>query len=87
MSTSTEHTASDFLLDYEGDPAALDRTLQDLPGVAVTLAQGEAAPGYLRHEGHYVARVFGGSSANRMFEFMVENQGYCTVIRELDELL
>lgn len=78
-----EPMATDLLLEYKGDPAALDRTLTSMP-IPCALVQGEAAPGYLCHDGHYVARVFGDP---RAFKFFVENQGYCRVISELDELL
>lgn len=79
-------SATDVLLDYEGDPAALDRTLTAMP-IPCALVQGSAAPDYLRHEGHYVARVFGPPATAATFRFFVENQGYCKVNRVLDGTL
>lgn len=79
--------ATDLLLDYKGNPGALDRTLRALPGVVVALLQGEAAPEYKHHEGCYVARVFGPQIVVDIFTSMVERQGYCGVIRQLDKPL
>jgi hypothetical protein len=73
--------ATDLLIEYEGDPAALDSTLMAMP-LACALLGGPT--NYVRHEGHYVARCFGSTEA---FKFFVENQGYCRVLRALDELL
>jgi hypothetical protein len=71
-------TATDLLLDYNGDPAALDRTLQAMPiPSSLMLIDGI----YQRYEGHYVARTFGSPDA---FKFFVEHQGYCKVIRQLE---
>jgi arylamine N-acetyltransferase len=77
--------ATDFLVDV-GNPAALDATLTALPGVVAQVVGGPNGP-FHREDGHYVVRVFGGDTANTMFEFMVGTQGYCTVIGKGDGLV
>lgn len=69
--------ATDLLVDT-ANPEALDRIVQQF-GAAVV-----GGPNYIRHEGHYVVRVFGNAG---FVKFMLEQQGYAKVIRELDELL
>lgn len=76
--------ATDFLVDV-GNAAALDQTLQALPGVNALVVGGPEGP-FARDGAHYIVRVFGGPEANSMFKFMVENQGYCKVIRERETL-
>lgn len=73
--------ATDILVDV-GNPVALDETLRALPGVVAMLIGGPEGP-FKRVEDHYVVRVFGDPE---MFEFMVTNQGYCTVVRRLEKL-
>lgn len=72
--------ATDFLVDV-GNPKALDETLQALPGVNAFVV---GTPEPIRENGHYVVRVFGDPF---FFKFAVENQGYCTIIRERGDLL
>lgn len=77
--------ATDFLVDT-GNPAALDETLRALPGVNAFVVGGPVGP-FARDDGHHIVRVFGDSTAAQMFKFMVENQGYCTIVRERDDLV
>jgi len=74
--------ATDFLVDTPS-PAAVDATLAQLPGGAVLL-QDDTEDGYLRRDGHYVMRVFGDPGFVR---FACEQQGYCTIVEQLDELV
>lgn len=77
--------AADFLVDV-GNPAALDETLRALPGVNAFVVGGSEGP-FPQEDGHYVVRVFGGETAESMFEFMVTNQGYCTIVGKRDGLI
>ena len=65
------------------DPAWLDKTLTDLPGVVAQVVGGPNGP-FRQTEGYYVVRVFTGIDA---FKFMVENQGYCKIFKILDALV
>lgn len=76
--------ATDFLVDV-GSPAALDATLQALPGVRSFVVGGPDGP-FTKDDGHYIVRVFGGSAAESMWEFMVANQGYCTIVGRRESL-
>lgn len=83
--------ATDFLVKSYGgaafadrSAAALDETLRALPGVNATVVGGPAGP-FAIVDGHHVVRVFGGIVVNQMFRFMVESQGYCTIVRECEE--
>lgn len=76
--------AVDFLVDT-GNPAALDETLQALPGVNALVLGGPDGP-FPQEDGHYMVRVFGGQMQASMFKFMVENQGYCTVVEQREEI-
>jgi hypothetical protein len=76
--------ASDFLVDV-WNPAALDATLQALPGVRSFVVGGPDGP-FAEDGGHYIVRVFGGKDAESMWEFMVTNQGYCTVVGRRESL-
>lgn len=70
--------ATDLLVEYDGDPAALDEVVQSL-GPAV-LGQGADAPGYMKRDGYYVVRVFGDPGFVR---FALTNQGYVRrIVRE-----
>lgn len=69
--------AVDILVDTR-NPADLDRIVQQF-GAAVV-----GAPNYVQHEGHYVVRVFGDPG---FVEFMINQQGYGSVIRRLDYLV
>ena len=64
----------DFEIEYSGDPAALDKTLQAL-GLAV-IVQGEKV------NGHYVMRVFGNPG---YIKFACEHQGYCRIVAEIPQ--
>ncbi len=70
--------ATDILV-RAGDPALLDRTIQQL-GPAVVVG----APGYVKVDGCYVVRVFGDPG---FIKFAITNQGYGEVVRELDGLV
>lgn len=76
--------ATDFLVDV-GNPAALDDTLRARPGANAFVVGGPSGP-FREKDGHYIVRVFGGETANSMFRFMVENQGYCKVVAECEGL-
>lgn len=74
--------ATDYLVD-SNNPKALDSTLLSFPIGPVALVGGGENP--IIKDGHYVMRIFGKSH-----EFVVkaiEQQGYCTIIRKLDELV
>ncbi len=74
-------TATDFLVDV-GSPEALDETLQAAPGINAFVVGGPKGP-FIKDDGHYIVRVFGEPS---FFRFMIENQGYCTIVGEREEL-
>jgi hypothetical protein len=79
--TMAEPSAVDILVDT-ANPAALDATVQALPGcIAVVLG---GPDDYVRHEDAWVVRCLAGADA---LKFMIEHQGYGKVIRQLDELL
>lgn len=69
---------TDFLVDV-GNPAALDQTLQALSMLRAFVIGGPKGP-FLQEDDHYIVRVFGGDTANSMFEYMMKSQGYCTVV-------
>lgn len=73
---STSARATDLLVEYDGDPAALDRLVQQL-GPAVV---GQDDAGYLTRDGCYVVRVFGDPDYVR---FALVHQGYVKrIVRE-----
>ena len=64
-------------------PELLDRAVQQL-GLAVVV-QGHPGPAdYVKVDGYYVVRVFGGPG---FIKFAIANQGYGEVVRELGELI
>lgn len=65
----------DFEIEYTGDPAALDKTLQGL-GRAVLLG----APDFVKRNGNFVMRVLGNPG---YIKFACEHQGYCRIIKEV----
>lgn len=71
-------TATDILVDTP-NPAGLDRIAQQFGAAMVG-----GPDNFVKHDGYYVMRVFGNPG---MLKFMLEQQGYAKVIRELDELL
>lgn len=72
---------ADFEVEYDGDVAALDATLQQIG--AVVLGMGEGGPVY--SNGYLVVRAVGNPG---FVKFAMENQGYVKrVVRQLDELL
>jgi hypothetical protein len=72
--------ATDLLVETH-NPQRLDETLNQFGAV---LIGGGMPGGYVKHEGYYVARVFGNVG---FIKFMLDSQGYGRVIRELDELI
>lgn len=75
-------SATDILVDTT-DPAWLDRTLSSMPGITAQVVGGQDGP-FPQVDGYYVVRVFGDIT---FFRFAVENQGYCIVVKELEELV
>jgi hypothetical protein len=76
-------TATDFLVET-GNPEALDNTLQALPMMRAFVVGRGVPGGIVKHEGYHVVRVFGDTG---FFKFACEQQGYCKVIRQLEELV
>lgn len=76
--------ATDFLVDV-GNPAALDVTLQALPGIHALVVGGPDGP-FPRDDGHYVVRVFDGELYATMFKMMMESQGYCRIVKQCEGL-
>jgi hypothetical protein len=72
--------AIDILVDTP-NPEALDQTVQSLGAVVVG---GGTPGGYVKHDGHYVVRAL---MAPDFVKFAIEQQGYATIVGELDELL
>jgi len=73
--------ATDLVVRYEGEPQALDDTVQALPGFVGAVVQGAAAPGYARTEDGFLrVRVFGDPAIARV---MLIGQGYVQeIVRE-----
>jgi hypothetical protein len=65
------------------DPVALDNTVQALPGCVAAVVGGPNGP-FPRVEGAYVVRCFSGKD---FLKFAIDQQGYGTVVCELEELL
>lgn len=76
---SRTRQATDFLVAADINPAGVDKTLNLLGPAA--LVQNSA--GYLKVEGCYVMRVFGDPG---YIAFAVEHQGYCKIVRQLENL-
>jgi hypothetical protein len=75
--------ATDFLVET-GNPERLDDTLQALPMMHAFVV-GRGVPGDIAYrEGYPVVRVFGDTG---FFKFAVENQGYCKIIKQLEQLV
>lgn len=72
--------ATDFLVET-ANPAGLDATLQQF---GAALVGGGMPGGYVTKDGLHVMRVFGDPGFVR---FMVERQGYCRVVEQLDKLV
>lgn len=64
-----------------GDPAGLDRILQQFG--AVVVQSNIDIPTYKEQDGGYVVRVMGDPG---FVKFMITNQGYGKVIKTLEEL-
>jgi hypothetical protein len=71
--------SADFLIDV-GNPDGLLRTLTMMGATLLTDQDGE----FLQIEGHYVMRALGNAD---FMEWSCKEQGYCTIVRRLDELL
>ena len=69
--------ATDFLVETR-NPEMLDKTLMSIGAVLV------GAPDYIKRDGYYVMRVLGNPG---FVKFACENQGYCKIVRQLDELV
>lgn len=67
---------TDFLIQGDVNPQALERTFWDLPGVDAYLLQ-EMGNEYKTINGCYVARVLGDVG---FFKYAVEKQGYCKIV-------
>lgn len=75
--------ATDFLVET-GNPERLDDTLQALPMMRASVV-GRGVPGGIAiREGYPVVRVLGDTG---FFKFAMEQQGYCKIIRQLDETI
>ncbi len=74
---------ADFLVET-GNPLALEDTLQHLPNMHARVVGRGVLGGIVKQEGYYVVRVFGDPG---WFKFAVEQQGYCKIIKQLDELV
>jgi len=72
---------TDYLVDV-GHPQALDATLKLLPGCTAAAVVGMPEPKIV--DGHYVVRVFGDPG---FFLYAMRQQGYCTIVRALDQLV
>jgi hypothetical protein len=75
--------AIDFLVET-GNPERLDDTLQALPMMHAFVVGRGVPGGIVQRDGGYVVRVFGDPG---FFKFAVEHQGYCKIIKQLDELV
>lgn len=65
-----------------GNPAALDGILKQFG--AVVVQSDIDKPIYMERDGGYVVRVFGDPG---FVKFVIKNQGYGEIIKELDELV
>jgi len=80
----TDIQTTDFLVEV-ADPHALDSLLISLPGANANLIEHDTdIPVFLKVDGYYVMRVFGDPG---FLKFACEAQGYCKIIRQLDELV
>lgn len=74
--------AKDLII-QTGNPDALDRTLQSLPGVSACVVGGGMPGGYVKQDGGYLVRCFGDYD---FLKFAVERQGYGKIIKEFGGL-
>jgi hypothetical protein len=72
--------AKDILVKTK-NPEALDRTMQSFRAAVVG---GGMPGGYVMVEGCYVVRCFGDPG---FIKFVIKNQGYGEVVRELEKLV
>jgi len=80
---SMQIPVTDFLVETK-NPEMLDDTLQHLPLLTARVL-GRGTPGGITvHEGLTVVRVFGDAG---FFRFAMEQQGYCKIRKQLDQLL
>lgn len=75
--------ATDFLVET-GNPERLDDTFQQLPMMRAFVVGRGVPGGIVEREGGYVVRVFGDTG---FFKFACEQQGYCRIIKQLDQLV
>ncbi len=75
--------ATDFLVET-GNPERLDDTLQALPMMRAFVVGRGVPGGIAKKDGYPVVRVFGDTG---FFKFAVEHQGYCKIIKQLEELV
>ena len=75
--------ATDFLVET-GNAEKLDDTLQALPMMRAFVVGRGVPGGITKKDGYNVVRVFGDTG---FFKFAVEHQGYCKIIKQLDELV
>lgn len=78
-----EKKAVDIIVET-GNPEYLDTTLQQLPGCVAVVVGGGTPSGYMKRDGGYVVRCFGGLG---FLKFAIGKQGYGKVIKELEELV
>lgn len=71
--------ATDFLIEANANPVGLDQTLNQMGAALI------GAPDYIMKDGCYVMRVFGSNPG--YVKFACENQGYCKIVRQLEELV
>jgi hypothetical protein len=86
MTEQTENDAiqaTDFLVETN-NPTYLDDTLQQLPNMNAFVVGRGVPGGFAMREGYNVVRVFGSTS---WFEYAVTHQGYCKIIKKLDDLI
>ncbi len=74
---------ADFLVET-GNPEYLDDTLQALPMTRAAVVGRGVPGGIIKRDGGYVVRVFGDPG---FFKFACEQQGYCKIIKQLEELV
>jgi hypothetical protein len=75
--------ATDFLVEVK-NPEMLDDTLQQMPMITARVVGRGVPGGIVKHDGYPVVRVFGDTG---FFRFAMEQQGYCKVIRQLENTI
>jgi hypothetical protein len=75
--------ATDFLME-SANPEALDDALQSLPMMLARVIGRGLPEGIAYREGYPVVRVFGDIG---FFKFAMESQGYCKIIKQLEEII